>query len=216
MDTYQSLGPKHLPPLLRQRDLRDTNLPAPMVPIHGDAQRPAHDLVAETHAHDLDPPVGGQRLLREPHQLDDPRVVQVRGVLGPGDQDGVDVVEAGVRRVRVVDDVVGGDGQGRRHGLRGGGAAEEVGEDAAVGLEPGGRAGEGRVGLEDGEADGGWRGHLCNRGGGGRERGGVRVEVARQRDGGGDGGCSRENIKDGLLSLFLSLDARFISSFPDS
>lgn len=108
--TYQSVRPKHLPALLTQLDLGHANLPPLLVPVHLDSRGPRHDLVPKAHADHLDPPPGGQRLARELDQLHDPLVVQIRGVLRPADEHGVDGLQVGIH-VGLVDDVVAGDGE---------------------------------------------------------------------------------------------------------
>lgn len=55
----------------------------------------------------------------------------------------------------MVDHIVRRDGEVGFYSIRRDGAPEEIGKDATVAVEFGVGVGEGRVGLEDGEADGG-------------------------------------------------------------
>lgn len=119
----------------------------------------------ETNPNDAQPRGLLQRTADEVYQREDPRRVFERRVLGPGDQEGVDVREGGVSGAGGgrVDEVVAGEEEGGGERGRGYGAREEVGEDAVVAVVVGVDAGEGGVGFEDGEADGG--GHGGGRGG---------------------------------------------------
>lgn len=115
--------------------------------------------MAEADADDLDPAVGlEQRAPRVVDQGHDPGVVGKGAVLGPCDEDGVDVVEGRVR-ADVVDDVVLGYGENGLDGLRLGGGGEEGREQATVVTVLCGRVGHGGVGHQDGEASRGFGGH---------------------------------------------------------
>ena len=114
----------------------------------------------EAHAHDLY--ALGEGLLRILDKLNDPRVVIEGSVLAASQQQGVDLVERGVGG-RVVDDVVGGDGDAcLREGLGRCGGGEQGREDAAVGLVAGLGLWLGGVVFEHGEAEGaGCGAHDC-------------------------------------------------------
>lgn len=114
--TNHFLESEELLSLLSQVDLDDAQLPTADAPVDLGAEGAADDLVAEADADDADA-AALEEELDVLHEADDPVDVLKRGGLRSGDEDGVDAL--GVRvRGRVVDDVVEGELELRREGLR--------------------------------------------------------------------------------------------------
>lgn len=157
--SYQGVASEDLLALLRERHLDDAQLPSPHAPPDLGAHGPRDDLVPEAHADDAHPPALEQppRVL---HEAQDPLVALEAVVFRAADEHGVQRLGVRVGGLVLVHDVVARELELRLHRLRGHGPAQQVGEDGAVAAVVVFRLdrGNGRVALEDGEAD--WWGGL--------------------------------------------------------